>query len=96
MNPFRKREVLVAAYEWKQERVAELQMRIEIEAALLHSLRTELAELRQFEGADLAARFAYEAPVKVARTMHGKRTWFEELKALWVCHKHPELEEKAA
>lgn len=90
MKLFRSRPVLATAYEWKRERERQIQMQIEIEAAVLRSLRTDLAELRQLEGAGLAARFVCETPEDLARTMQGQRTWLEEMKALWIGHKHPE------
>ena len=96
MNSFGRRAVLAAAYEWKREREMELRLRLEIEAVLLRSLRTELAELRQLEGAELAHRFASETPADLARTMRGKRTWLEGLKWLWIGQRHPPNMAKAA
>lgn len=96
MNFFRKRQIQAAAYQWKREYESQLRMEIEIEAALLHNLRTQLAEFRQLEGEQLVLRFLCETPKELEHTMRGKRTWWEEVKALWCWSKHPENTAKAA
>ncbi len=71
-------------------------MEIEIERRLLALLHEQKTRLERLQGSDLAARFLSATPEEVERTMRGKRTWLEEVKWLWIGHRHPENTRKAA
>jgi hypothetical protein len=79
---FADRRTLAAAYEWRRECEAILLARIHIDCSMVQSLRTELAELRQLEGQELAARYLWESPAELERTLRGKREFLDELRSL--------------
>ena len=96
MKLFAQRTLLAAAYAWKRERISTLEARIELQWKMLASLHAELAEVQALHGEKLALRFGCETLEELAQTMHGQRTWLEEMKALWIWPKHPEKPERRA
>lgn len=83
MKLWRKRTFLAAAYGWRREVEAELQASIQIEERLLHSLRSELAELRQLDGVELCARFGWETPAEVEAAMRENREWADQVETVF-------------
>ena len=82
---FSPRMVKIAG-EWRNEKCAEIQMRIKLTERLLYADRTELARLRTLSDNELVARFGWEDPNEVKRLMHERTSWFEELGQLWIYH----------
>jgi hypothetical protein len=70
--------------EWRRERMGELAAEIQCERAILASLIHEYDQLERLQGPELLARFGWEKPAEVERTMQSQKEFLGRVKEMFV------------
>jgi hypothetical protein len=88
MKLWKRRAFLAAAYEWKAERVGQIQAEVRILEALLETTRQELYDTRQLHGEKLALMYGSLSESDLAGTMRERDNFERECEDIFLAGEH--------